>query len=102
MFSSSSSFQATQLCTTVSYFKLCLAFHVHPQDKATEGKSRISGHTEGELTLSPVMANGALNHCSKVLQLLKIVGRRKLSRAQSSGSLFCRGVPVSKSLRGAT
>lgn len=40
------------------------------------------------LTLSPVMAKGALNHCSNVLQLLKMVGRRKLSRAQSSGSLF--------------
>lgn len=53
-------------------------------------------------TLSPVMANGALNHCSKVLQLLKIVGRRKLSRAQSSGSLFCSGVPVSSRRRGAT
>lgn len=52
-------------------------------------------------TFSPVMANGALNHCSKVLQLLKIVGKRKLSRAQSSGSLFCSGVPVSSTRRGA-
>ena len=52
-------------------------------------------------TFSPVMAKGALNHCSKVLQLLKMVGRRKLSSAQSSGSLFCSGVPVSRTRRGA-
>lgn len=53
-------------------------------------------------TLSPVMANGALNHCSKVLQLLKIVGSRKLRRAHSSGNLFCNGVPVSSIRLGAT
>ena len=52
-------------------------------------------------TFSPVMAKGALNHCSKVLQLLKIVGRRKLSSAQSSGSLFCNGVPVRRTRLGA-
>lgn len=52
-------------------------------------------------TFSPVMAKGALNHCSKVLQLLKMVGRRKLSSAQSSGSLFCKGVPVRRTRRGA-
>ncbi len=46
------------------------------------------------------MANGALNHCSKVLQLLKMVGSRKLSSAHSSGSLFCSGVPVSSTRRG--
>jgi hypothetical protein len=54
-----------------------------------------------KLTFSPVIANGALNHCSKVLQLLKMVGRRKLSRAQSSGSLFWSGVPVRRTLLGA-
>lgn len=53
-------------------------------------------------TFSPVMAKGALNHCSKVLQLLKMVGSRKLRSAQSSGSLFCSGVPVSSRRRGAT
>ncbi len=47
------------------------------------------------------MAKGALNHCSNVLQLLKMVGSRKLSSAQSSGSLFCSGVPVSSTRRGA-
>lgn len=52
-------------------------------------------------TFSPVMAKGALNHCSNVLQLLKMVGRRKFSNAQSSGSLFCNGVPVSRTRRGA-
>lgn len=41
------------------------------------------------------MAKGALNHCSKVVQDLKMVGSRKLSRAQSSWRLFCSGVPVS-------
>ncbi|KAF3852224.1 hypothetical protein F7725_005579 [Dissostichus mawsoni] len=40
-------------------------------------------------TFSPVIAKGALNHCSKVMQLLNMVGSRKLSSAQSSGSLFC-------------
>ena len=40
------------------------------------------------LTFSPVIANGVLNHCSNVAQDLNMVGRRKLSRAQSSGRLF--------------
>jgi hypothetical protein len=60
-------------------------------------------------TFSPVVANGALNleikihklfdktahHCSKVPQELKIEGSKKFNSAQSSGSLFCNGVPVS-------
>uniref|UniRef100_A0A915IT37 Uncharacterized protein n=1 Tax=Romanomermis culicivorax TaxID=13658 RepID=A0A915IT37_ROMCU len=37
------------------------------------------------LTFSPVVAKGALNHCSKLLQHLKIDGNRKLSSAHSSG-----------------
>jgi len=40
------------------------------------------------LTFSPVMANGALNHCSKELQDLKILGRRKFNKAHNSGNLF--------------
>ena len=40
-------------------------------------------------TFSPVMAKGVLNHCSNVATDLKMVGRRKLSRAHSSGRLFC-------------
>ena len=40
------------------------------------------------LTFSPVMAKGVLNHCSKVLTDLKMVGRRKFKRAHSSGKLF--------------
>ena len=36
------------------------------------------------------MANGALNHCSKVAQDLKIAGKRKFKRAHNSGSLFCK------------
>lgn len=46
------------------------------------------------LTFSPVVANGALNHCSNVLQDLNIEGNKKFKRAHSSGSLFCKGVPV--------
>ena len=42
------------------------------------------------LTFSPVMAKGVLNHCSKVLQDLKMVGSRKFMSAQSSGRLFWR------------
>ena len=41
------------------------------------------------LTFSPVMAKGALNHCSKELHDLKMLGSRKFSRAHNSGSLFC-------------
>ena len=44
-------------------------------------------------TFSPVVAKGALNHCSKVVQDLKMEGSRKFSKAHSSGSLFCSGVP---------
>ena len=40
------------------------------------------------LTFSPVIAKGALNHCSKVLQDLKIVGRRKFNKAHNSGKRF--------------
>jgi len=39
-------------------------------------------------TFSPVIANGVLNHCSKVLQDLKMSGSKKFMRAQSSGRLF--------------
>ena len=53
------------------------------------------------LTFSPVMAKGTLNHCSKVLHDLKIVGSRKLSRAHISSRLFWRGVPVRSSRWGA-
>ena len=45
-------------------------------------------------TFSPVLAKGALNHCSKVWTLLKMWGSRKFRRDHSSGSLFCRGVPA--------
>ena len=48
-------------------------------------------------TFSPVTANGALNHCSKVLQALKMEGSKKLRRAHNSGNLFCKGVPVNSS-----
>lgn len=54
-----------------------------------------------QLAFSPVVAKGALNHCSKVLTDLKIDGSRKFRSAQSSGSLFCSGVPVSRSRCGA-
>jgi len=72
-------------------------------------------------TFSPVIAKGALNHCSKLLQHLKIDGSKKFSNAHSSGSLFlensegyklqyygkyfssstCNGVPVKRSRCGA-
>ena len=39
-------------------------------------------------TFSPVMANGALNHCSKVLQDLNMDGNRKFKSAHNSGRLF--------------
>ena len=45
-------------------------------------------------TFSHVVANGALNHCSNVVQDLKIDGKRKFNRAHNSGNLFCNGVPV--------
>lgn len=45
-------------------------------------------------TFSPVVANGALNHCSNVVTDLKILGNRKFSNAHNSGNLFCSGVPV--------
>ena len=34
------------------------------------------------------MANGALNHCSKVLTDAKMLGSKKFSNAHSSGNLF--------------
>jgi len=40
-------------------------------------------------TFSPVIANGALNHCSKLAHDLKILGNKKFSSAHSSGNLFC-------------
>jgi len=43
-------------------------------------------------------ANGALNQSSKLLMDLKMKGRRKFKRAHNSGKLFCRGVPVKRSL----
>lgn len=52
-------------------------------------------------TFSPVVANGALNHCSNVLQDLNIEGNKKFNKAHNSGNLFCNGVPVNKSLWGA-
>jgi hypothetical protein len=52
-------------------------------------------------TFSPVVANGALNHCSNVEQDLKMEGNKKFSKAQSSGNLFCSGVPVNKRRWGA-
>lgn len=88
-----------------------LITHIGVQERTNKQKKikiihSINGHNHVSdvhynITFSPVMANGALNHCSKVLQLLKIVGSRKFSRAQSSGSLFCRGVPVSSTRLGA-
>lgn len=53
------------------------------------------------LTFSPVVAKGALNHCSKVEHDLKMEGSRKLRSAHNSGSLFCSGVPVSSRRCGA-
>ena len=50
---------------------------------------------------SPVFANGVLNHCSKLAQEWKMLGSRKFNSAHNSGSLFCSGVPVSKTLWGA-
>ena len=55
--------------------------------RINEGEGGGTGAERGD-TFSPVMANGALNHCSNVEHDLKMVGRRKLSRAHSSGSLF--------------
>lgn len=43
-------------------------------------------------------AKGLLNHWSNVSTDEKIVGSRKFSKAHSSGRLFCRGVPVEKSV----
>ena len=40
-------------------------------------------------TFSPVIANGALNHCSNVEQDLKMLGSKKFNKAHNSGSLFC-------------
>jgi len=40
-------------------------------------------------TFSPVIANGALNHCSKLAHDLKILGNKKFSNAHNSGNLFC-------------
>ena len=50
-------------------------------------EDRVGVHSH---TFSPVMAKGVLNHCSKVLQDLKMVGSRKFMSAQSSGRLFWR------------
>ncbi|KAL1839291.1 hypothetical protein VTK73DRAFT_4074 [Phialemonium thermophilum] len=46
------------------------------------------------LSWPPVLAKGVLNHSSKVLADLKMLGRTKLSMAHSSARLFCSGVPV--------
>ena len=40
-------------------------------------------------TFSPVIANGALNHCSKLAHDLKMLGSKKFSSAHNSGNLFC-------------
>ena len=50
------------------------------------------------VTQKKVTANGLLNHWSNVSTLLKMVGRRKFSNAQSSGRLFWSGVPVRRIL----
>lgn len=53
-----------------------------------ENESIFASESFNDQTFSPVVAKGALNHCSNVEQDLKMEGRRKLRRAQSSGSLF--------------
>jgi len=55
---------------------------------------RISHYICEILAFSPVVAKGALNHCSNVLQDLKIDGNKKFKSAHNSGNLFCNGVPV--------
>jgi len=48
----------------------------------------LSTHENMHNTFSPVIAKGALNHCSKVLQDLNIDGSKKFSKAHNSGRLF--------------
>ena len=56
--------------------------------------SSASSSFSSILSEGPQLAKDMLNHSSKDLKELKISGRAKLSRAHSSGRLFCRGVPV--------
>jgi hypothetical protein len=41
-------------------------------------------------TFSPAAANGALNHCSKFAQELKMLGNKKFNNDHNSGRLFYR------------
>ena len=45
-----------------------------------------------------ILDNGFSNHFLNSSQLEKILGNKKFKRAHSSDKLFCKGVPVSKSL----
>ena len=56
--------------------------------------SNCSSSESSILSWPPVFANGVLNHSSKEVTDLKMVGRTKLSSAHSSGKLFWSGVPV--------
>ena len=65
-----------------------ISLYLWPSDKTLNLSLRCN--IDIKCTFSPVMANGALNHCSKVAQDLKIAGKRKFKRAHNSGSLFCK------------
>jgi hypothetical protein len=56
--------------------------------------SSASSSLSSILSPVPELANGVLNHSSNDLTELKMRGSTKLSCAQSSGRLFCSGVPV--------
>lgn len=72
-------------------FKIPLEYVKKDQQQSVR-KNQLPGYV-CVFTFSPVLAKGALNHCSNVWTLLNMWGRRKLRRDQSSGSLFCSGVP---------
>src|SRR5690606_18245539 len=56
--------------------------------------SNDSSSVNSILSWVPVLANGVLNHSSKLLTDLKMVGKTKLRRFHNSGRLFWSGVPV--------
>ena len=73
--------------------KQCIQILVHTTDGLQQNgqqqeRLRIAVDNVHVFTFSPVIAKGALNHCSKVLQDLKIVGSKKFNSAHSSGRRF--------------
>ena len=67
---------------------ICIHAHTHRHTHILYVYMHTHTDTHTKHTFSPVMAKGALNHCSKVLQDLKMEGSRKFMSAHNSGKLF--------------